>query len=86
MPAALRHRHTTRPRVWGRIHVVSGELRYRVLGPTPVDRILSSARPAIVEPEVPHEVEPIGEVRFWLEFLEEPSQDRSHSLAAIENA
>ena len=69
VPAALRRDHTTKSGVWARIIVLAGELRYRVpsLG---VDRILSpDCGPGIVIPEVPHSVEPIGNVRFHVEFL-----------------
>jgi tellurite resistance-related uncharacterized protein len=52
--------------------VVQGTLRYRILGPEPEEHVLSPDCPGIVEPEVPHEVEPLGEVRFYVEFLREP--------------
>jgi tellurite resistance-related uncharacterized protein len=68
VPAALRRRHTTRPGVWGRIVVLRGLLRYRILEPSLEEHVLSSGCPGIVEPGVPHEVEPLGEVRFYVEF------------------
>jgi tellurite resistance-related uncharacterized protein len=71
IPAALRRRHTTKPGVWGRICVLEGSLRYRILEPAQEDHVLSPGRPGIVEPEVPHEVEPLGRVRFFVEFLRE---------------
>jgi hypothetical protein len=52
--------------------VLSGSLRYRILGPDPEEHILSPERVGVVEPEVPHEVEPLGEVRFYVEFLGQP--------------
>ena len=58
--------------MWGLIRVVQGTLRYRILGPEPEEHVLSPDCPGIVEPEVPHEVEPLGEVRFYVEFLREP--------------
>ncbi|HEX5065762.1 MAG TPA: DUF1971 domain-containing protein [Myxococcota bacterium] len=69
VPDGLRRRHTTKPGVWGRIQVLEGELRYRILEPAREEHVLSPARPGIVEPEVPHEVEPVGRVRFYVEFL-----------------
>ncbi len=69
LPDALRRRHTTKPGVWARIRVVEGQLRYRILAPEPREHVLTPERPGIVEPEVPHEVEPIGPVRFYVEFL-----------------
>jgi len=72
VPPALRRHHATKSGVWGCIHVVSGSLRYRILGPEPEDHVLSPECVGVVEPEVPHEVEPLGEVRFYVEFLRLP--------------
>ncbi len=69
LPDALRRRHTTKPGVWGLIHVLEGSLRYRILEPEPEEHVLSPGTPGVVEPEVPHEVEPLGRVRFFVEFL-----------------
>jgi tellurite resistance-related uncharacterized protein len=69
VPDALRHRHTTKAGVWARILVLEGLLRYRILEPTREEHVLSPERPGIVEPEIPHEVEPEGRVRFFVEFL-----------------
>lgn len=69
VPSALRRRHTTKPGIWARICVLEGQLRYRILGSPPEEHILTPDHPGVVEPEVPHEVEPLGEVRFFVEFL-----------------
>jgi tellurite resistance-related uncharacterized protein len=75
VPAALRRRHSTKAGVWARICVVRGSLRYRILEAHAVEasvaeeHVLLPGRPGVVEPEVPHEVEPLGEVRFYVEFL-----------------
>jgi tellurite resistance-related uncharacterized protein len=69
VPDALRRRHTTKPGVWARIQVLEGSLRYRILEPVPEEHVLSPERFGVVEPEVPHEVEPLGTVRFFVEFL-----------------
>ena len=34
--------------------------------------MLTPERPGVVEPEVAHEVEPLGPVRFLVEFLRSP--------------
>lgn len=69
MPAGLRRSHTTAAGVWGRITVLEGSLRYRITGvATPEEHLLSPGSPGIVEPQVEHEVEPIGPVRFLVEF------------------
>ncbi|HEY6877784.1 MAG TPA: DUF1971 domain-containing protein [Polyangiales bacterium] len=68
VPAGLLRAHTTKPGVWGRIVVLEGSLLYRV--PTRgLALTLDTSRVGIVEPEVPHEVEPRGHVRFYVEFL-----------------
>lgn len=72
VPASLRERHTTKAGVWARIRVEAGALRYRILVPPEEEHVLSPERVGIVEPEVPHEVEPLGEVRFYVEFLRCP--------------
>lgn len=71
IPPGLTREHTTRAGVWGRIVVLAGGLRYRVeaLG---VDQQLGPGTPGVVAPEVPHSVEPVGPVRFFVEFLRAP--------------
>jgi len=68
IPAGLLRRHATRPGVWGRIHLLEGALRYRILEPVLEEVELRPGLDGVVEPEVPHEVEPIGRVRFYVEF------------------
>jgi tellurite resistance-related uncharacterized protein len=73
MPAALRAEHVTRAGVWGRIVVSEGRLRYVV------DRlgralVLAPGAPGVVPPEVAHRVEPLGDVRFHVEFLRVPGE------------
>jgi len=72
IPRALRSRHSTKEGVWARIRVVDGRLRYRILEPLIEEHVLTIDRPGVVEPRVPHEVEPLGEVRFYVEFLRVP--------------
>ncbi len=67
-PQSLLQTHSTKAGVWGRIVVLSGRLRYEQmnggeaieLGPDDV---------AIIAPEAPHRVQPLGEVSFYVEFL-----------------
>jgi tellurite resistance-related uncharacterized protein len=72
LPAALRRNHATKRGVWGRIVVTAGRLRYRVEPPLARTCELDPATPGIVVPEVRHAVEPIGSVRFHVEFLHAP--------------
>jgi tellurite resistance-related uncharacterized protein len=68
IPDALRKDHSTKPGVWGVIHVLSGRLRYVVEAPLASERILEPGVRGIVVPEVLHRVAPEGEVRFFVEF------------------
>lgn len=67
LPAGLGREHRTKPGVWALIHVVEGRLLYRILAPRE-ERVLSPGVPGVVVPEQPHEVEPLGAVRFFVEF------------------
>ena len=77
IPAGLRRRHTTRSGVWGRICVLEGEIAYRILEPAPREHVLAPGRDGIVAPEVPHELEPLGAVRFFVEFLRGPDRHQA---------
>ncbi len=72
VPESLRHRHSTKPGVWARICVLEGSLAYRILEPSREEHVLSAELHGVVEPEIPHEVEPMGAVRFYVEFLRSP--------------
>ena len=74
LPDGLRRRHTTKASVWGRIQVLEGSLRYRILEPALEEHVLTPGHPGIVEPRVPHEVEPLGSVRFFVEFFREDAR------------
>jgi tellurite resistance-related uncharacterized protein len=68
VPKALLGEHRTKKGVWGTIVVVEGQLLYRILEPEVEEVSLSPDRPGVVEPTVLHQVEPLGEVRFYVEF------------------
>jgi tellurite resistance-related uncharacterized protein len=72
VPAALLRRHDTKAGIWGRIEVIEGELLYRILEPIVEEHLLRPGLDGVVEPEVPHEVEPRGPVRFFVEFARVP--------------
>ena len=68
VPSALTRSHRTRAGTWGRIVVLEGTLLYRILRSPAEELILNPDHPGVVEPEVEHEVEPMGRVRFYVEF------------------
>jgi tellurite resistance-related uncharacterized protein len=70
VPKALLREHTTKPDVWASIVVLEGELRYVVLAHG-VELVLSAGRSGVVLPGVAHHIEPLGAVRFYVEFLRE---------------
>jgi tellurite methyltransferase len=72
VPAGLRARHTTKRGVWARIHVLAGRLRYRIHEPFAIEEIIEPGATGVVLPEVPHEVEPVDSVRFFVEFHRVP--------------
>lgn len=68
LPHGLMHDHRTQAPVWAKIVVLKGRLQYRIDGPEPELVILDSSHPGVVEPAVAHEVQPLGQVRFYVEF------------------
>lgn len=68
VPAGLLRAHRTAPGVWALIHVLEGRLLYRVLEPHSEQVLDPATAPGIIEPQVPHEVAPLGPVRFQVEF------------------
>jgi tellurite resistance-related uncharacterized protein len=71
VPPGLLKAHSTKAGTWGLIHVLEGRLAYRVLDPRrpASESVLSpGGPPGVVEPTILHEVEPLGPVRFHVEF------------------
>lgn len=71
LPEGLRRAHDTKAGVWGLIHVLEGRLAYRVTDArrTASETVLTpEGEPGLVEPTILHEVEPLGPVRFYVEF------------------
>ena len=69
VPAGLLRAHQTKAGTWGRIVVLEGQLHYRILEPEQEEHLLSPGHDGVVEPTILHEVEPAGNVRFFVEFL-----------------
>ena len=68
IPEALRTSHRTGEGIWGKIVILEGRLRYRILEPEMREMELFPDTPGIVVPEIAHEVEAMGKVRFHVEF------------------
>ena len=69
MPAGLRRAHRLSAGVWGRLRVQEGRLRFRAATDPPLDVTVDPERPQPIPPEVDHDVEPLGTVRFSVELL-----------------
>jgi tellurite resistance-related uncharacterized protein len=71
VPAGLLKAHTTKDGTWALIHVLEGRLAYRITDPRRLksERILTpETAQGVVEPTILHEVQPLGPVRFYVEF------------------
>ena len=72
IPPGLLKQHTTKAGTWAKIVVLEGRLLYRIVAPEASECLLTPDRYGVVEPQVPHEVEPDGPVRFFVEFHRVP--------------
>ena len=71
VPGALLKAHTTKEGAWALIHVLEGRLAYRIEDPRrPVSEAVLTPEtpPGVIEPTILHCVEPLGSVRFYVEF------------------
>ena len=66
MPAALRRAHRVAAGTWGRLRVEEGRLRFRM---ATLDTVVEAGGVQPIPPQVDHDVEPDGAVRFFVEFL-----------------
>jgi tellurite methyltransferase len=67
VPAALLRDHSTKSGVWGLIHVVSGEVIYRI-AEAGVEYRLDPDVLGVVEPQSLHSVELSEQAEFFVEF------------------
>jgi tellurite resistance-related uncharacterized protein len=69
-PAALQRTHTTAIGVWGRITILEGSLLYRITDArvAPEEVLLTPEQAGVVEPQIEHEVQLVGPVRFQVDF------------------
>jgi tellurite resistance-related uncharacterized protein len=75
MPGGLRGDHSTKPGVWGVVTVLEGHLRLIFLD-TGERHLLDPETPGIIAPERPHRAEPLGPVRFTIDFCAAPGLGR----------
>lgn len=68
IPQGLRHDHRTKAGIWGRIVLLDGSLRYCLDDGSGRSWYLAPEREAWIPPDVPHHVEAVGPVRFYISF------------------
>ncbi len=68
VPKGLLKAHQTKAGTWGSIVVLKGTLRYRILEPELEVIDLTPVKYGVVEPTILHEVEPLDDVLFYVEF------------------
>lgn len=68
VPANLTSAHNTKPGVWGKLVVKTGMLVYVISGPPEERRTLCQGEYGVIEPTVPHYVEPKDDASFCVEF------------------
>ena len=68
LPSGFAKNHATKRGVWARIHVVSDALKYHVGEPIQRSFLVEAPATAVIVPAIPHRVETLGPVRFFVEF------------------
>lgn len=76
LPEALKAAHTTKPGVWGLIHVLQGQLFYCLEAPHEGQRLIYAGETAPIPPGIPHRVEFVKSGRFFVEFFKKASNVR----------
>jgi len=71
LPAGLRREHRTKAGVWGLVRAIEGRLKLTYLD-SDTETIITPERPAVVLPEQPHLVEPLGAMKMQVDFYDEP--------------
>ena len=68
VPKGLLNEHQTKEGVWGKIVVLEGQLQYTINEPEVEVIMLDQDNFGVVEPTILHQVKPIGDIRFYVEF------------------
>ena len=71
LPQALQNVHRTKAGVWGLIRLIEGELKLTIMEPHS-EQALSSGQTAVVRPEQPHFVTPLGRIKMQIDFYDQP--------------
>ena len=77
VPPALLAAHTVAPRVWGRLCVRAGRVRFVFEADPSAGIELAAGEHLDIPPGEAHHVEPLGTARFVVEFYRAPTDQRS---------
>ena len=72
MPGGLRSAHRLKSGTWGRIVVLQGQLHFVARTNPVIDFVVSPERAQPIPPDIEHGVQPLGPVRFSIDFLSMP--------------
>ncbi|MCB5186507.1 DUF1971 domain-containing protein [Methylobacillus caricis] len=75
LPPALQTSHSTKPGVWGLLHVLAGQVIYRLAPPYEQSTIANAGDSIVILPEIVHSVEFGSPGRFYVEFYRAPTSD-----------
>ena len=77
VPAGLLRAHTTKAGTWGLLHVLEGQLLFRVHEPASETLLEPGRPPGVIPSQAPHEVAPQGDgpLRFCIEFFHSRTED-----------
>ena len=70
MPMCLRRSHRLAAGMWGRIVMGEGRMRFTSEAAPSSDYIVTADAPQAIPPELSHSVEPLGAVRFVIQFYQ----------------
>lgn len=78
LPSGLKKEHSTKAGVWAYIHVLEGEIHYRVPD-WQHEEIIRPGKPGLVAPRIGHWVTPLSDtLRMYVEFYSNEEQGKPH--------
>jgi tellurite resistance-related uncharacterized protein len=86
MPTDLKRSHRIAVGTWGRIIVHEGHLRFIARTEPRLNVIVDPGSTQAIPPEVEHDVQPLDQVSFSIDFLSIPEKRSGCSDAAVQEA
>ena len=84
MPAGLRRAHRLARGTWGRVAVRGGQLRFVDATAPALEVELGPGSTQAIPPDVEHAVQPLGQVRFTIDFFAVDESRREGEVSALE--